>query len=339
MSLSIKSDQPQDEIGALRNENAHLLDELAMAYQQMEKVLALADRETKIAYSELRKRNELLQVQLVELQTAHEELRDAQHLLLRAERMSAMGQMAATIVHEINNPLAVIVGRLELILLSKEEMVEASEVELIADAARRLGRLTKDILRFSRRDFSEFSSVDLNKTVAETLEFLQPLIRQVKKETAFAVDLPKVRANPAQIEQVLTNFLTNATDALSETRFGRIQITTGTSFIPAMMDEDRSAERQVYLTIGRSKTSSEDEHVYLEVTDNGPGVDSAKLKSIFDPFFSTKSEDGGTGLGLAISRKIAEDHNGDILVATKAGAGSSFRLLLPLERTSHAQVS
>ena len=282
MSLSVESDQPLDEMGALRNENAHLLDELAMAYRQMEKVLGLADHETNIAYSELRKRNELLQEQLGELRAAHEQLRDTQHLLLRAERMSAMGQMAATIVHEINNPLAAIVGRAELILLNKEEMVQASEVELIAAAARRLGSLTNNILRFSRRDFNEFSSVDVNEIVAETLEFLQPLMRQVETETALAANLPTVRANPAQIEQVLTNFLTNAKDSLSEKRFGRIQIATGISCIQAMMDADRSAERQVYLTIGSSTMSSEDEHVYFGCS------------LVFTPPFSRLWSVGGT---------------------------------------------
>ena len=327
----MQGDNRDDELQTLRGENAHLLQELAMAYQQMEKVLHLAGHETHVAYDELRKRNDQLQAQLTELRLAHEQLRDTQRMLLRAERMSAMGQMAAAIVHEINSPLSVVVGQAEMILMKEGEPVDPTDVQMIIEAAHRLGRLTRNVLRFSRRSTSEFLDVDLNQIVTETLEFLSPLMKQVTVTSDLTFELPAVQAYPAQMEQVLTNLLTNAMDALSDRGSGRIHVSTGTSTIPALIESETAGGRQVRLAIGKDVAPGD--HVYMQVSDDGPGIDATELDSIFEAFFSTKDEDHGTGLGLAISRKIAEDHEGDILVATGAGTGTSFRLLLPVERT------
>ena len=327
----MQSASRDEEVETLRGENTHLLQELAMAYQQMEKVLQLAGQETHIAYDELRKRNEQLQRQLTELRLAHEQLRDAQRMLLRAERMSAMGQMAAAIVHEINSPLSVVIGQAEMILMRAGEAVDPDDVQMIIEAGQRLGRLTRNVLRFSRRSTSEFHSVDLNQIVAETLEFLSPLMKQVKVASDLSAGLPAVLAYPAQMEQVLTNLLTNAMDALTEKGSGQIRVSTGTGSIADLAGEEAASGRQVRLALG-GEASSPGDHVFMHVSDDGPGIDPAGLDSIFEAFYSTKDEDRGTGLGLAISRKIAEDHGGDILVATAADAGTSFRLLLPVDR-------
>ncbi len=301
-----------------------------MAYQQMEKVLQFAGHETHLAYDELRRKNDQLQAQLSELREAHEQLHDTQRMLLRSERMSAMGQMAAAIVHEINSPLSVVVGQAEMILMRAGEPVDEAEVRMIIEAGQRLGRLTRNVLRFSRRSASELHSVDLNQIVSETLEFLGPLMKRATVDSTLAADLPMVRAYPAQMEQVLTNLLTNAMDAVDRRGSVHIHVETGISSIPALIQSERASGQQVRLAVDGDETP-EGDCLFMAVSDDGPGIDSTALDSIFDAFFSTKDEDRGTGLGLAICRKIAEDHEGDILVATKAGAGTSFRLLLPLD--------
>ena len=320
----------ETETEVLKKEKAHLLEELSMAYLQMQKVLDLADQETSVAYDVLRQKNDQLHDQLNELREAHEQLQNAQRMLLRAERMSAMGQMAATIVHEINSPLAVIAGQAELIMMREGGDVDESDVKMIIDATHRLSGLTRNILRFARRSYSDVHAVDVNEIVSETLEFLTPLMKQVVVDKSLADELPPVRAYPAHIEQVLTNLLTNAMDAVGDRRMGHIVVATGTSTIQAMLDAGTAEGKEVHLTLSIPEEVSGQEYIYLSVSDDGPGIESEKLASIFDAFYTTKPEDKGTGLGLAISREIAEGHGGDILVSTRVGGGTSFRLLLPV---------
>jgi two-component system NtrC family sensor kinase len=314
-------DKPSSELETLRAERAGLLDELEAAYKHLEEILSTKNYETEIAYQELRKRNQELQQKLAELQ-------EAQLMLVRAERMSAMGQMAAAIVHEINNPLTVLLGRVQLLLM-KKRLNYRSEVLVIREAAERLGGMTRNILRFARRqclDQTAFS-LELNPLVEEVLSFFLPLLKRIECRTELAPSLPRVRGNAAQVEQVMTNFIINAADALADQPCGRLVIATGRGSIAELMAAEKG--RETRLAVQGQEEGWNRPGVYAAVRDNGPGISPELMGQIFEAFFTTKGVDKGTGLGLAICRSIAENLQGNVLVASKAGEGAAFFLVLP----------
>lgn len=320
---------------ALKAENLHLLDELEMAYRQMEAVMVVGNRERRMAYDELRQRNEELQRRLAELGTSHAQLQETQRMLLRAERMSAMGQMAAAIVHEINGPLTVIAAQAEMLLITEREESRKAELQGIFDAALRLGDLAHNSLLFSRRRHIPPGLFDLNKKVRDVQRFFAPLTKEVEVEVAFDDQLPQVTASPSQVEQVLTNFMLNALDAMGELEEARLCIATGAAAPAALIAREEATGRRTCLALEAAPDFLQQTAAYVQVRDSGAGIAVDEMDEIFEAFFTTKDEEKGTGLGLAISRSIAADHQGNILVASKPGAGASFSLLLPLPATSY----
>ena len=312
----------------LQAENSYLLDELEMAYRQMEGILSVSDLETQIAYQELRSRNEELQRRLSEIEQAHAQLKQAQRMLVHSERMSAMGQMASAIIHEINNPLAVISGHLELLL--KEENSEDHEFVFTAmhRGTQRLKDLTRNILTFSRRKHAEVIDLNLNSVCDDLLMFFLPLTREIDLRTSLDYELPEVRGDAAQIEQVITNLLVNALDATRGVDRGQIEISTGVATPSQLASEEAERGRSVFRALNSEENDSA--MAFAEVRDNGPGIAVDAMAAIFEAFFTTKDENVGTGLGLAICRSIADSCRGEILLASKVGEGTSFRFFLPL---------
>lgn len=319
---------------ALEAENSHLLDELEMAYRQMEAVLLAGNRERRVTYNELGQRNKELQQMLAELGTSHNQLQEAQRMLLRAERMSAMGQMAAAIVHEINGPLTVIAAQAEMLLIEEQEETRKADLQGILDAALRLGDLARNSLLFSRRRHVPPGLFDLNKKVRDVQRFFAPLTKEVEVEVALDEQLPQVTASPSQVEQVLTNFMLNALDAMGEQREGRLCIATGAAAPAALIAREEADGRRTCLALEADADFLQQTAAYAQVRDSGAGIAAGEMDEIFEAFFTTKDEEKGTGLGLAISRSIAADHRGNILVASTPGAGASFSLLLPLPAVS-----
>ena len=316
------NDEERRELEALRAEKADLLEELEAAYLQMQKVLATTDHETRIAYEELQRR-------LHELEHTNEQLQETQHMLLHAERLSAMGQMAATIVHDINGPLAVITGHAELMLMKAADQYQREGLNTVLQAAWRLHDLAQNILHFSRQKYTEPAAVELSEKIEEMLPFLAPLLRRVQTTEDLASDLPLVMVDPSKLEQVLFNFLTNALDVLEQHPDARVEIRTGVEELEGLIAREEEAGWQTHLAVGKEAEEQRDPWVYVEIRDNGPGISAADMERIFAAFFTTKGEERGTGLGLAISRNIAESHRGTILAASREGVGTSFRLLLP----------
>ena len=313
----------------LQRENARLLEELQMTYGQMAEIMESAERERQVTYEELRQRNEELEARLKELEEAHARLQETQRLLLRAERLSAMGQLAAAIVHEINTPLTVISAKVELMLLEGQEETVRTDLEEILQGVWRLDELVQNTLRVARQGHSQVKRVDLDEVVDQVHRFIGPLAKRVDLRVEMAGGLPQVMADPGQVEQMLTNFLTNAIDALKDHDEPLICVATGV-VNPADLQQDEEANGwQTGLALDAGKEDPGEPRVCVEVRDNGPGISAGQLGEIFETFFTTKGEDKGTGLGLAISRRIARDHGGNILVASCEGHGSSFRLLLP----------
>ncbi len=227
--------------------------------------------------------------------------------ILKAQKLAAVGLLAAGIAHEINNPLTGVVGYSKLLLERQNLDPNVREkVEKIAASGERCRKIVEGVLLFSRQqEGGQRRRVELRTLIDRVIgigeyQWRMHNVRVLREGISDAA----VRADPDQLEQVLLNLLSNAVDAMP--RGGTIRLLLGT-------DPD-----------GR---------VRLEVSDEGIGIPPEIQGRIFDPFFSTKDIGKGTGLGLAISYGILKDHGGDILVRSKPGQGTTFTLLLPPDKT------
>ncbi|MBQ36211.1 MAG: hypothetical protein CME04_07460 [Gemmatimonadaceae bacterium] len=240
-----------------------------------------------------------------------EELRKSQVQLLQAARMAAVGELAAGVAHEINNPAGIILMRAgQLVQSLTDATPEAAEdLDAIQRQVDKIQRIVTALLTFSRRAESagEMTVLDVNQVVLRTAQLMDGLLRSrhVEIERSLAADLPPVRAEGARIEQVLLNLVNNAIDAMPEG--GRI-------------------------TFG---SACQGDRVAIYVADTGSGIDQEHLDRVFDPFYTTKDPGQGTGLGLTISFAIVEQHGGAIEASSDPGKGSRFTLLLPAVKNSH----
>jgi signal transduction histidine kinase len=224
----------------------------------------------------------------------------------QAEKLAALGTLAAGLAHELNNPVGIISSRIEIMLLDAESTPLPPEVtedlRVLHRHAQRVARIAQGLLSFARQSSGQREPVDLNHLLEETLLLIE---RQVVKEgivvkRALAPDLPLIWGDGNALQQVMLNLLTNARDALGQG--GEIAVQT------APVDGQPGAAR-------------------LVVRDTGPGIPPEVLGRIFDPFFTTKSE--GTGLGLSISYGIVRDHKGTVDVQSRPGEGTTFVLTFP----------
>ncbi len=223
----------------------------------------------------------------------------------RLGRLASTGELAATLAHEIKNPLNAIGGAAAYIGRNYRGTLIEEFVKIISDEVYRINKLTGTLLNFARPVAPNPSLHNINELVEDTVF----LMRQESQEQHIALDkklapyLPPVNCDQNQIRQILINLIINAFDALDEQ--GRVCVQT------------------------EAHTGS----VHITVEDNGPGISAEDMKQIFNPFFTTKTR--GTGLGLAISKKIAREHQGDLLVESTLGRGSKFTLVLRGGATEH----
>ena len=237
--------------------------------------------------------------------------------LRQAQKMEAVGQLAGGIAHEFNNYLGIIMGYADLL---EREMAGDESLQLnlaeIKGASQKAASLTKQLLAFSRKQVIEPRELDLNSTVWEAHKLLRRLIpASIDLIPALQPDLGKVKADPAQIEQILINLVLNARDSMPEG--GKITIETA----EVELDEEY-ASRHLEVQAGR--------YVMLSVGDTGIGMDRETLSHIFDPFFTTKEEGKGTGLGLSTTYGIVKQSGGHITAASVPGRGTTFTIYLPL---------
>jgi PAS domain S-box-containing protein len=224
----------------------------------------------------------------------------------QAEKLAALGTLAAGLAHELNNPIGIISSRIEIMLLDAEAEplppAVMEDLRVLHRHAQRVTRIGQGLLSFARRSPGVRGPVDLNHLVEETLLLME---RQVGKSgialrRALTPDLPAVWGDENELQQVMVNLLTNARDAL--VHGGEIAVRT-------------------------VRAPGEAGAVRLVVSDTGPGIPPDVLPRIFDPFFTTKS--GGTGLGLSISYGIVREHKGTVDVQSKPGEGTTFVLTFP----------
>jgi signal transduction histidine kinase len=236
--------------------------------------------------------------------------------LSQAQKMEAVGRLAGGVAHDFNNMLGVIVGRTEMLLeqVTPDNALAGDLLEILS-AANRSADLTRQLLAFARKQTVIPQILDLNQTVTGMLQILQRLIGEnINLLWQPGCDLPPIRIDPSQIDQLLTNLCVNARDAISGV--GTIRVTTGR----APLDDSLRA-----MVEGPIAT----EYVVLTVRDDGCGMEAETLANLFEPFFTTKEVGKGTGLGLAIIYGIVKQNQGAIDVASETGLGTSFRVFLP----------
>jgi PAS domain S-box-containing protein len=229
-----------------------------------------------------------------------ERLRLAEQLR-HAQKMDAVGRLAGSVAHDMNNVLAVVLSYSVLLLegLEKGE-VRADDVQEIRTAAQRGAALTKQLLAFSRQRVLKPGLLDLNETISEMLRMVRTLIgADVAVQTRLGQELPKVKVDRGHLEQVIMNLAINARDAMP---------TGGTLVL---------------------STQLSDGEVVMSVADNGSGMTAGTRERIFEPFFTTKPEGKGTGLGLAMVFGIIAQSQGRIEVESEVGRGTTFRIHLP----------
>jgi two-component system NtrC family sensor kinase len=243
----------------------------------------------------------------------------AQQKLVQSDKLASLGQLAASVAHEINNPISGVLNLSVLMdrVLKDDGIPKGREAEFrrylrqITDETARVGRIVSDLLSFSRRSAPQHAAADLNGLLTRTLGMLAHRMHlgEVDVDTILATGLPQVPCDVQQIQQVVINLVLNAAEAMHAG--GRVTVRT-------MLDTTSDA-------------------VVLEVADDGPGIATANIQKIFDPFFTTKEEGKGVGLGLAVVYGIVQAHGGTIDVRSKPGEGATFTVRLPLHPTGVQQ--
>jgi PAS domain S-box-containing protein len=223
-----------------------------------------------------------------------------------ANRLAAVGEMAAGIAHEINNPLAGVLGFSQM-LLERDDIPEGikSDLKLIADGSQRVADIVRRLLTFARQAKPIKTLVNLNDIIDNTLKLREYVLKtnNIQVVKRFDADLPSTIADPGQLQQVFLNLIVNAEQAM------------------------KKANGKGTLTI---TTEVKDNNIYTSFQDDGPGISKENLSHLFEPFFTTKDVGEGTGLGLSLSRSIILEHNGIMRVESEFGHGATFIIELPI---------
>jgi two-component system NtrC family sensor kinase len=237
------------------------------------------------------------------LKDRDERLQKAHEQLTRSEKLTALGEMAAGVAHEINNPLGGILLYGNLVLEDLPENGTAREnMKKIIHQTNRCKNIVQGLLDFSRTPTGDMLHLRINELVTASLNLVkdQAIFHGIEVETRFAENLPEVNGDPSRLEEVFLNLFINAADAMKE-KGGRLRITTSS-------------------TVNRVK---------VIITDTGKGIDQVHLPHIFEPFFTTKDPGQGTGLGLSIAYGVIKRHNGFIDAESAPGKGTTFIVSLP----------
>jgi signal transduction histidine kinase len=261
------------------------------------------------AEDELRRANERLEAALSEVRATTQQL-------WQAAKLASVGEMAASLAHELNNPLGTVSIRLESIL-DRMPLDDPNRpaLKVIEAEVERMARLIENLLQFSRKETDQVSSIDVEAEARTTADLAEHHLRRRQIALHFDVlhPLPLILADRLKLRQLFLNLFTNAADAMSNGGTLTVRLFT----IP---DPDAPLE------------------LVIEVIDTGVGIAEDVLPRVMDPFFTTKEAGKGTGLGLAICRRITHDHQGTIVLASELGKGTKVQITLPLANPLHRGV-
>lgn len=285
-------------------ENQDELGELARSFDTMRERLRVALHEITQFTQQLESK----------VQERTEQLKTAQQKLMQNDRLASLGQLAASVAHEINNPVnSVLTLSMLMQRIMTDEGIPGGRVPefrkylgQIAGETTRVGRIVSDLLSFSRRSKPQRAQADLNQIVVSTTSLISHklTLSNIALDLQLDEQLPRVLCDASQMQQVVLNLVLNAAEATQ-----------------------KKAERRIEV---RTRHNAAANTVELEVGDNGEGIPEANLPRIFDPFFTTKPEGKGVGLGLAVLYGIVQSHGGDVGVTSRAGKGTTFTVSLPL---------
>jgi two-component system NtrC family sensor kinase len=246
---------------------------------------------------------------------AEEEAQRLEQQLQLAGRLAAVGELAAGVAHELNNPLTAVQAFAQL-LVSRDDLDESvkKDLETIYREAQRATKITGNLLSFARRHKPEKKLVSINMIMEESLELhaYRMKLNNIEVNKNLDAKLPMTMADPHQIQQVFVNIITNAEQAIVETS------NTGNLWV---------------------KTRALDGMVRITFRDDGSGIAEEDLENVFDPFFTTKDVGRGTGLGLSICYGIIDGHGGRIYAESKPGEGATFVVEIPLVSGDRHNVS
>jgi len=227
--------------------------------------------------------------------------------ILHSEKMALMGQVVAGIAHELNNPLTIVVGNIQLMMTRELNEKNVQSLTRIKDGAERAARIVRNLLAFARQEKPERKPTDLNVVLKRALELraYELKVSNIEVSTELAPQLLETMADPYQLQQVFLNLIVNAEQAMIDAH--------GKGLL-------------------RLSTRLEPGKIMIFFSDDGPGIARENLRRIFEPFFTTKPVGKGTGLGLSICQAIISEHGGTIEVESTAGRGTTFIVELPVQR-------
>jgi len=302
--------QGGDELGKLGRNFNRMLRTIRETHQQNIELLRQVNqfneeltRRIEAATSELAKRNE-------ELRLLNEALFESQRQLSQSEKLAAVGQVTATMAHQIGTPLNSISGYIQLMLQDGNlRPKDRDRLKIIESQLDRLADSVKSLLSFTRQPKPQLKCLDVNEVLEELIHLSEPwfLARNVRLSTHLSPDLPPVLGDSTHLQTLFLNLITNALDAMPQG--GVLTIKTQPVSPPLSSDDGRWLE--------------------ISIADTGIGITEESKRRIFDPFFTTKKMGEGTGLGLAICEKIIKEHSGMIDVKSEVGKGSTFFISIP----------
>ncbi len=234
-------------------------------------------------------------------------LKSSYDLLLHSEKMTLMGQVVAGIAHELNNPLTIVIGNIQLMMMRELNEKNVQSLTRIKDGAERASKIVKNLLTFARQEKPERKPTEINSVLRKALELraYELKVSNIEVSTELAPDLPDTMSDPHQLQQVFLNLIVNAEQAMIDAH--------GKGLL-------------------RLSTRSDMGKIFVFFSDDGPGIPNENLRRIFEPFFTTKPVGKGTGLGLSICQGIIVEHGGRIDVDSTVGRGTTFIIELPIQR-------
>jgi PAS domain S-box-containing protein len=250
---------------------------------------------------------------VTEQRRINEEVRAMTQQLWHAAKLASVGELAASIAHELNNPLATVRLRIESVLAkTAPDDPRRKALEVVDQESQRMGDLVANLLQFSRHGADQISTLDIRQELAQSVELIHHVFRKrlVVVTRDFSAETPAIHADRQKLRQVFLNLLTNASDAMPEG--GQLTLRV----VPHRIEGSPA--------------------VRIEFIDTGTGISPKHIDRILEPFFTTKEEGKGTGLGLAICRRIIQEHRGEIRIASEVGKGTRVSIDLPLSPNADA---